>query len=209
VRNGIYAKASLVLACIGPSNAFVRTAHELYGTAIFQGTPKWGDTEQEGVWTVDMHTWSFTWQPKSPTDGGFCLPDNEEDERLIMRLCGEWNELSKRPYFHRAGIVEELSAGKHRTMILCGQDAMDWTRVVSLGWRSHRLNLHPVTTKPKLYLDFELMLLNDRIHHDDRRPQCGTTTERVRSVVSKARRHLKGLLRRNVFRLRNVSQKEL
>ena len=60
VRNEIYAKASLVLACIGPSDAFVRTAHELYGTAIFQGTPKWGDTEQEGVWTVDMHTWSFT-----------------------------------------------------------------------------------------------------------------------------------------------------
>lgn len=42
----IYANASLVLACAGPSDAFIRTAIELYGTAIFQDTPKWGELEQ-------------------------------------------------------------------------------------------------------------------------------------------------------------------
>jgi hypothetical protein len=49
-------------------------------------------------------------------------------------------------------------------MILCGQDVMEWTRVVSLGWLLHRLNLHPVTSAPKLYMDVELMMLNDRIY---------------------------------------------
>jgi hypothetical protein len=208
MRDGIYAKALLVLACIGPSDAFIRTANELYGTAIFQGTPDWGDTEQEGVWTVDMHTWSFTWEPKSPTDGGFCFPSNAEDESLIMRLCSEWNELSKRRYFHQLGIVQELSAGRNHTTILCGQDAMDWTRVVSLGWRLHRLNSHPLTSKPKSYLNFELMILNGRIHGDDCRVLGSATTGRVRRMVSQSRCHLTGLPRRTVFRLRNFSQRK-
>lgn len=36
MMGGIYSKASPVLACIGPSDDFIRTAHELYGTAIFK-----------------------------------------------------------------------------------------------------------------------------------------------------------------------------
>ena len=85
---------------------------------------------------------------------------------LIVHLCDEWNELSKRPYFHRVGIVEELSGARHRTMILCGQDVMEWTRVVSLGWRLHRLNLHSATSQPRSYMDVKLMMLNDQIHSD-------------------------------------------
>jgi len=124
-----------------------------------------------------------------------------------MRLCGEWNELSKRPYFHRAGIVEELSGGRHRTMILCGQDVMEWTRVISLGWRLHRLNLHPLSSKPKSYLNFELMMLNGRVYDDDCRVLGSTATGRVRRMISQGRRHLNGLLRRTILRLRNFSQR--
>lgn len=51
-------------------------------------------------------------------------------------------------------------------MILCGQDVMEWTRVVSLGWRLRHLNLYPVTSQPKPYMDVELMMLNDQIHRD-------------------------------------------
>lgn len=162
----IYANASLVLACAGPSDAFIRTAIELYGTAIFQDTPKWGELEQGGVWKFDMHTWSFTWHPECPTDSHLFFPWDDEDENLLTRLLGEWNELSARPYFQQARIVRELSGGKHRTMILCGQDVMEWTRVVSLGWRLHRLNLHSATSQPRSYMDVKLMMLNDQIHSD-------------------------------------------
>ena len=160
----VYANASLVLACIGPSVAFIRTTLELYNTAIFQDTPRWGELDQGGVWTVDMHTWSSTWHPESPIDSHLFFPWDEGDESLLTRFLSEWNELSARPYFQQARIVRELSGCKHRTMILCGQDVMEWTRVVSLGWLLHRLNLHPVTSAPKLYMDVELMMLNDRIY---------------------------------------------
>ena len=162
----IHANASLVLACIGPSNPFIRTALELCGTAIFQDTPKWGELDQAGVWTVDMHTWSFTWRPECSTDSHLFFPWNEEDENLLTRLLGEWNELSVRPYFQQAHIVQELSAGKHRNVILCGQDALGWTRLISLGWRLHRLNLHPVTSAPKSYMYDLVLMLNDRVHSE-------------------------------------------
>lgn len=162
----VYANASLVLACIGPPVAFIRTSHELYNTAIFQDTPKWGELDQGGVWTVDMHTWSFTWHPESPTHSHLFFPWGEDDEGLLTRFLSEWNELSARPYFQQARIVRELSGGKHCTMMLCGQDVMEWTRVVSLGWRLHRLNLHPVTSAPKSYMNVKLLLLNDQIRSD-------------------------------------------
>lgn len=82
----IYANASLLLACIGPSNAFIRNALELHGTAVFQDNPKWAELDQGGVWTADMHAWSLIWYPECPLASHFFFPWNEEDNSLLTRL---------------------------------------------------------------------------------------------------------------------------
>jgi hypothetical protein len=172
MMGAIYANAVLVLACIGPTDAFIRTACELYGTAIFQKTGEWGDTEEEGTFEADMTTSSFKWHTNNHAGSDVYFPRDDGDENLITRLCSEWNGLAGRQYFRRAWIVQEVSGGRKRAMLLCGDDIMEWARVTILGTRLFRIISNAITQAPGPWLDSQLLWLNELIYSKDR---CLTT----------------------------------
>ena len=90
--------------------------------------------------------------------------------------------------------MQELSGGKDRTMVLCGQDIMDWIRVMGLGGRLHYITLHPITGDNTPYLKHGLWSINKLIRTDDRHlttylthtayMECQDIRDRIFSVVS-------------------------
>ena len=194
MMGAIYANAVVVLACIGPSDAFIRTARKLYGTSIFQDTGGWDESEEEGTFEADMTTLSFKWHTKDHTGSDVFFPRDDGDEDLITRLCSEWNKLTGRQYFRRAWIVQEVSGGRKRAMMLAGEDIMEWARVTNLGIRLVRLTQNVITGSNVLQLDSQLLWLNELIYSKERYLEtyldymrflkCQDIRDRIFSVVS-------------------------
>ena len=117
-----------------------------------------------------------------------------EDERLLERLRKEWNGLSEKPCFQRAWIVQELSGGKDRTMILCGDDSVEWARVRTLGLRLAAVIMSPISQAYSDIIDDHLLELDNLIRSNNRRlttylagmrhMKCQDVRDRVFSVVS-------------------------
>jgi hypothetical protein len=194
MMGAIYANAVLVLACIGPSDAFIRTAHELYGTAIFQDTGDWDEPEGEGTFEADMSTLSFKWHTKNHAGIDVFFPRDDEDQNLITRLCSEWNGLAGRQYFRRAWIVQEVSGGRKRAMMLAGEDIMEWARVTALGLRLSRITQNVITGADVQKLDNQLWWLSQLIYDKNRYLttfldhmrflKCQDIRDRIFSIVS-------------------------
>jgi hypothetical protein len=113
----IYAKATRVLACIGPADAcsdiVLGAASNI--DAVIQELPlSWFDE-------MDMRLW-----------------DPPQDETSTVRFLNTFLEFSERPYFNRVWIVQELFGGRGRTTILCGRDRLDWFDLAEIA---HRLTL--------------------------------------------------------------------
>jgi hypothetical protein len=173
MMGGIYRKASLVLACIGPADAFIQRSQAMYGKAIFQKTVLEESSEEAkerkkngtaGVMKADMSTMTHRWYPDGVGDGSNFFPANDVDRALITRLCGEWNTLSQRPYFDRAWVVQELVGGidyiSGRTFVLSGRDSIGWTRLVALCSRLNNLVTNPVTNLTTQLFDIKILSLN-------------------------------------------------
>jgi hypothetical protein len=119
---GIYKLSLRVLACIGPSdaasdkvlratkdiNSFVQDPPEEWDEASAFRTPR--------LWKPPY------WNPPM-------------DESSTLELWEDFTEFERRPYFHRAWIVQELVGGKGRTTILCGQSQICWTALCTLADR--------------------------------------------------------------------------
>ncbi|KAM0699569.1 hypothetical protein Q7P36_000572 [Cladosporium allicinum] len=61
------------------------------------------------------------------------------DETAATQLYDHYQEFCKRPYFTRVWILQELAGGRHRTMLLCGQEISDWSDLLDLSLRFCRL----------------------------------------------------------------------
>jgi hypothetical protein len=185
IMGGIYANAALVLASVGRSSALLRTAHEMYGTAIFRD-----GVLEDG----DVTTTPFSWYPEDHARNDVLFTCDRLESRLVTRFLSEWNALSTKPYFRRAWIVQEMTGGKDRTIILCGQYTIHWTRLMLLGWRLTKLFFNPITQISVPKLDSTLPQLNKMIRSNDRRlttylaqmydMDCQDVRDRVFSVLS-------------------------
>lgn len=150
----IYTQALLVLACIGPPDSFIQSIRALNGTGITQ------DLTEDDCYQVERSTMTVKWYP----DGLECpktrFPATADDEAIIKRLIAEWNELSLRPYFKRAWIVQELTGGKGHTVILCGKDKLDWCLLMRIGGRLHAVNLNPLTDLSTQSFEIDISILD-------------------------------------------------
>jgi hypothetical protein len=110
----IYAKATRVLACIGPADAcsdiVLGAASNI--DAVIQELPlSWFDE-------MDMRLW-----------------DPPQDETSTVQFLNTFLDFSERPYFNRVWIVQELFGGRGRTTILCGRDRLDWFDLAEIARR--------------------------------------------------------------------------
>jgi hypothetical protein len=155
IMGEIYVKASLVLACIGPTDACIQSIRMLEGGVLVQ------DFTEHAEYQVERSTMTYKWYP----DGVACpetrFPQTAEDETIVQRLIAEMNELSLRPYFTRAWIVQELAGGRDRTVVLCGQDRLDWTLLRRVAGRVHGANLNPLTDVGIHSEEFAIFTLDD------------------------------------------------
>jgi hypothetical protein len=119
---GIYKLSLRVLACIGPSDAasdkVLRATKDV--DSFVQDPP-------EEWYEADAYRRPRLWKPP------YWNPPM--DESSTIKLWGAFIEFQLRPYFHRAWIVQELSGGKGRTTILCGQSQICWTALCTLAER--------------------------------------------------------------------------
>jgi hypothetical protein len=141
IMREIYVKASLVLACIGPMDLFIQSIRALDGHAIVREFTEYGNFQ------VERSTMTRKWYPDGLTCPETRFPETAEDDAMVERLFTEWNELSLRPYFKRAWIVQELTGGKGHTIILCGQDRLAWNLLLKIGRRLNAINLNPLTER--------------------------------------------------------------
>jgi hypothetical protein len=106
----IYSRALQVLACIGPSDynsdAVQHAVDDL--DAVVQRLPL--------AWTRDL------WRP----------PLGETAAALFLE---SYNRFSVRPYFTRVWVLQELAAGRSRTMLLCGHEISKWLGLMELAKR--------------------------------------------------------------------------
>ena len=118
----IYSRAVQVLACIGPSDVHsdvvTRAIHDL--DTFVQPLPM---------------TW---WQEPINMD----VWDPPLDETSAARFLDHYNEFSKRPYFTRVWVLQELAAGHNRTMLLCGRDISHWSDLAQLAHRLYLMYSH-------------------------------------------------------------------
>lgn len=148
----IYVKASLVLACIGPTHPFIESVRALHGEAIVQ------DLTRDEAYQIDRSTMRYEWYPDRYRETRF--PITADDKAVVKRLIAEWHELSQRPYFKRAWIVQELTGGKGHTVILCGQDKLDWSVLMAIGGRLIALNRHLLTNMSILPFEHAIFALD-------------------------------------------------
>ena len=114
----IYAKASAVLACIGPadeSSEYISKALGNLDDLISDVPDDW--------W--DGHNIDHVWFPTTAS------------ENTSLELLEHWNRFCDRPYFSRVWVVQEMFGGLDRTMILCGREVLSWDQLVDLH---HRMN---------------------------------------------------------------------
>jgi hypothetical protein len=113
----IYAKATRVLACVGPADDSSNGVRDALTNldAMVQDLPKeWWDI-------MDLELW------RPP-----------QDEATTVRLLEQFNDFVNRPYYSRVWIIQELFCGQHRTVILCGSYQLNLDTLVDL---SIRLNM--------------------------------------------------------------------
>lgn len=105
----IYAKASKVLACIGPSDEA-----SIYLFTVMRRfiTPEEADEADETL----SHT-------------------NQEDveqsatSTYTLLALGHWAAFTSRPYFSRLWVLQELFEGNGRTIVLCGVTSLNWRAI--------------------------------------------------------------------------------
>lgn len=126
IMGGIYRLSSRVLACIGPSDAasdeIVRVTEDV-DSFVQAVRPDWlgpPARREPLLWTPPF------WDPPM-------------DESSTLKLWDIFTEFERRPYFSRAWIVQELSAGVGRTTVLCGLSRIDWKALSTLAERLSRL----------------------------------------------------------------------
>jgi hypothetical protein len=193
IMGEIYVKASLVLACIGPTDPFIESILALDGLPI---TRKWAAHEAR---QIDRSTMKWMWYPDGLTHPETRFPTTAQDEIIVKNLIAEWNELSLRPYFKRAWIVRELAGGVRRTVVLCGQDMLDWTLMLDIAGRLEVVNYDTLTNMPIRDYELEIFTLDEIVNQigaggryteiaqylkATSRFRCGDPRDRVFSVLS-------------------------
>ena len=110
----IYAKATKVLACVGPANDSSDAIRNVLANldAFVQRLPiEWLDSEVPALW-------------RPP-----------QDEATTVRLLQQLNEFANRLYFTRVWIIQELFCGRGRIIVLCGSYQLDWDTLQDLNLR--------------------------------------------------------------------------
>ena len=117
IMGDVYAKADIVLACIGPadeSSDGIRTALTNLDAVVQDLPDEWWDV-------MELQQW----QPP-------------QDEPTTWRLMAQFNDVCNRPYFSRVWIIQELFGGIDRIIILCGSYQLDWDRLTDLSSRLYK-----------------------------------------------------------------------
>lgn len=165
----IYKRAFLVLACIGRTDAFIRTSQEMYGKAIFQKTvleetieeSMTKEVREKAIMKAERSMMTHRWYPDGLANAEVFFPANNEDEALIDRFRRQWNALSERPYFERAWVVQELfGGGPGGTIILAGHDSISWSRLTQSGLRLNDLLTNTVTNLTTQHFDNQIFRLH-------------------------------------------------
>lgn len=123
----IYSMAARVLACIGPADAYSEIVRRvtLNPDAFIQGLPE--SREVENLWDPPL------------------------DETSLVQLCDDFGQFSRRSYFGRVWIVQEIVGGRDRTDVLCGQETIDWNILEQLSRRV--MKIHTVLRHPLADVD--------------------------------------------------------
>lgn len=118
IMGDIYAKATNVLACIGPaehSSDTIRDALKNLDAALRDLPEAWWDA-LDSEW----------WEPP------------QDEATAVKRLAEQFNKFCDRPYFRRVWIVQELFEGKGRNVILCGSYQLDLDKLRDLESRLYK-----------------------------------------------------------------------
>ncbi|KAH7026655.1 heterokaryon incompatibility protein-domain-containing protein [Microdochium trichocladiopsis] len=108
IMGEIYACAATVLACIGESDL-----HSELVTSIFDGSVDLAAAEASSKVDKELQ---FRLQRQARN---YLQPNGRDVATGFIEFC-------RRPYFHRLWIVQELFLGRHRAVLLCGQETMSW-----------------------------------------------------------------------------------
>jgi hypothetical protein len=118
IMGDIYAKATNVLACIGPaddsSNAIRDALKNL--DAVLRDLP-------EDWWDALDSEW---WEPP------------EDEANTVRQISTQFNKVCDRSYFSRVWIVQELFEGRGRTVLLCGSYQLDLDKLRDLSTRLYK-----------------------------------------------------------------------
>lgn len=105
----VYAKASRVLARIGPID---EASSYIFNVMLDLSTPEAAEEPDD----AHVHT-------------------NQEDVRhyiasdYMLQAVYYWAAFTRRPYFSRLWVLQELYEGKGRTVALCGVASLDWQAI--------------------------------------------------------------------------------
>ena len=117
----IYAGATQVLACIGPSDEH-------------------SDTVLQATENMDMFVQNLpkdlSWTPRDLNAWNPPL-----DEAAAAQFLEHYSEFSMRPYFTRVWVVQEVAAGRVNARVLCGQRIILWLDLAELSCRMYRAHL--------------------------------------------------------------------
>ncbi|KAH7024411.1 heterokaryon incompatibility protein-domain-containing protein [Microdochium trichocladiopsis] len=125
IMGDIYAKASSVLACIGPSDAASDFVIK-FAKDIDARLADLKEEESRGRVIREDGT--------SPLLPGLW--------RRLSELSRHWASFTARPYFGRLWVMQELHEGSGRTTVLCGTTPVEWDEIRIMHARLGTIN-HP------------------------------------------------------------------
>ncbi|KAM3415986.1 hypothetical protein BST61_g9475 [Cercospora zeina] len=144
----IYASALAVLACIGPgddSSDFIREASRIDCALV----------------------------PQFEGELRIAVTDRQERLRSLLgaevmkQLLACWNRFSRREYFSRLWIIQELHSSRPR-FVLCGEYFMSWEDIVELQRRLYGWGFDDYVHSDKDHCDTIISNLDDLLHIGDR-----------------------------------------